>query len=120
MSNFCEKLRSCRKERGLTTTAAAVALGVTQPAWNQWELGLREPKLDVLVKIANLLDCSADWLLGLKDRGTSSAVASGSGAIAVAGSGNKVSIKNKGAEPKDCAKCPYRKKLEKLEKMIAK
>lgn len=99
MSNFCEKLRTCRKERGLTTTAAAAALGVTQPAWNQWELGLREPKLDVLVKIANLLDCSADWLLGLKDNAAPTANARGKGAIAVAGSNNAV---NTGG---DCSKC---------------
>lgn len=102
-TNFGEKLRSCRKERGLTTTAAAAALGVTQPAWNQWELGLREPKLDVLVKIANLLDCSADWLLGLKDNAAPTATARGKGAIAVAGSNNAV---NTGG---DCSKCKLMK-----------
>jgi len=49
---FGDRLRSRRKECEMTTTACAAALGVTQPAWNQWELGIREPKLDMLIKVA--------------------------------------------------------------------
>ena len=110
-----------RELRGETSQSEmARELDMARPQWIRYENGTSVPGADILERICRYHDVSADWLLGLKDRGTSSAVASGSGAIAVAGSGNKVSIKNKGAEPKDCAKCPYRKKLEKLEKMIAK
>ena len=98
----------------------ATAIELNRVQYAKYESGKNSPSVEVLERICRVHDVSADWLLGLKDRGTSSAVASGSGAIAVAGSGNKVSIKNKGAEPKDCAKCLYKKKLEKLEKMIAK
>ena len=98
----------------------AEPIGIKWNAWARYEAGGSLPGAEILEKICRVHACSADWLLGLKDRGTSSAVASGSGAIAVAGSGNKVSIKNKAAQPKDCVKCPYKKKLEKLEKMISK
>ena len=113
MSIFSEKLRTCRKERGLTTTAAAAALDVTQPAWNQWELGLREPKLDVLVKIANLLDCSADWLLGLKDNGGVS-VKAGNGAAVAIGANARASAHT--AETKTaCRNCRYKKMFDAYE-----
>ena len=120
--NFGIKLRYCRKERGLTTTAAADALGVTQPAWNQWELGLREPKLEVLANIARLLDCSADWLLGLKDKsptvsaGPGAAVAIGANARAT--TGTKLTTQN--SPTPNCSKCLYKLKWEKMEKLMAK
>ncbi|MBO5643059.1 MAG: helix-turn-helix domain-containing protein [Kiritimatiellae bacterium] len=120
-TNFGKKLRSCRKERGLTTTAAAAALDVTQPAWNQWELGLREPKLDVLVKIANLLDCSADWLLGLKDNAAPTVTAGAGAAVAI---GSHAKATSKLSTPTsltpNCTKCPYKKKWEKMEKLMSK
>lgn len=121
MSNFCEKLRTCRKERGLTTTAAAAALGVTQPAWNQWELGLREPKLDVLVKIANLLDCSADWLLGLKENGGVNVKADNGAAIAVGTNARATTTTvMPSGESSACKKCPHLKKLKKFEALLKK
>ena len=118
MDNFGDRLRQLRGPSSQREMAEAI--GIKWNAWARYEAGGSLPGAEILEKICRAHACSADWLLGLKDRGTSSAVASGSGAIAVAGSGNKVSIKNKGAAPKDCEKCPYRKKLEKLEKMIAK
>ena len=98
----------------------AEPIGIKWNAWARYEAGGSLPGAEILEKICRVHSCSADWLLGLTDRASSSAVASGAGAIAVAGSGNNVSVKTKAAAPKDCAKCPYKKKLEKLEKMIAK
>ena len=95
---FGDRLRSRRKECEMTTTACAAALGVTQPAWNQWELGVREPKLEMLSKIAKLLDVKVDWLLGLDERGTSAAP---------------------GDSP-DCKACPHMAKLRKLEEIMGK
>ena len=118
MSVFSDRLKELRAMESQASFATAIGLNRVQYA--KYESGANAPSIEVLERICRVHACSADWLLGLKDRGTSSAVASGSGAVAVAGSGNKVSIKTKGTEPKDCAKCPYKKKLEKLEKMIAK
>lgn len=101
-----------RELRGETSQSEmARELDMARPQWIRYENGTSVPGADILERICRYHDVSADWLLGLKDRGTSSAVA---------GSGNKVSVKTKSAAPKDCEKCPYRKKLEKLEKMIAK
>ena len=118
MSILSERLRELRGTS--SQSEMANELNMKQPQWARYESGASVPGADIIEKICRVHDCSADWLLGLTDRASSSAVASGAGAIAVAGSGNKVSVKTKAAAPKDCAKCPYKKKLEKLEKMIAK
>jgi len=100
----------------MTTTACAAALGVTQPAWNQWELGVREPKLEMLSKIAKLLDVKVDWLLGLDERGTS--VNAGAGAAVAIGANARASVRGtsaaQGKRP-DCAGCPYKEKMKEFE-----
>lgn len=104
---FGDTLKALRKQLGKTTTQCAADIGVTQPAWNQWELGVREPKFDKLRDICRLLNCSADELLGLPSRG-GSATATGDGSIAVAGSNNRIEVgkDDKPGEMKVCAKCP--------------
>lgn len=118
MSTFSERLKILRGAESQASFATAIDVNRVQYA--KYEKGTNSPSVDILERICRIHAVSADWLLGLTDRASSSAVASGAGAIAVAGSGNKVSVKTKAAAPKDCAKCPYKKKLEKLEKMIAK
>ena len=105
----------------MTTTACAAALGITQPAWNQWELGVREPKLDMLSKIAKLLDVKVDWLLGLDERGTS--VNAGASAAVAIGANARATSRTTVATPGEmpaCSKCPHLKKLKKLEALLAK
>ena len=106
----------------MTTTACAAALGVTQPAWNQWELGVREPKLEMLSKIAKLLDVKVDWLLGLDERGTS--VNAGAGAAVAIGANARASVRGESAargtsaahgERPDCTGCPYKEKMKEFE-----
>lgn len=104
---FGDNLKTLRKQIGMTTTQCAAEIGVTQPAWNQWELGLREPKFEKLKEICRLLGCSADWLLGLPSRG-GSVTARGDGAIAAAGSNIHIEVgkDDKPGEMKVCANCP--------------
>lgn len=64
---FGENLRNVRKTKGLSTTECAKQFKLSQPAWNFYELGSREPKLDLLVKICQFLNVSADILLGLSN-----------------------------------------------------
>ena len=61
---FGENLKKARLERGLTTTACAKLLEISQPAWNFYELGSREPKLDALVRICEILNTTPNKLLG--------------------------------------------------------
>lgn len=95
---FAERLREQRKKLGMTTTQCAAELGITQPAYNQWELGVREPKFLMLKQLCSLLDISADQLLGT-DRGTSAAnkvMQRGNGNISQIGNGNTA---------RDCSNC---------------
>lgn len=67
------------------------------------------------MNICSKFNVSADWLLGLPERGESGshATANGSNSIAVAGSGAKVTVGAVGRHGAptlpDCAKCKYRK-----------
>ena len=61
------KIKDLRKRQGLSQKDLADMLGVSQNAVSQYESGKRVPSLDMLVKIANILSVSADYLL---ERGT--------------------------------------------------
>ena len=114
MSILSERLRQLRGE----TSQAAMARDLEMPRqqWINYENGKNAPGADILAKICRVHAVSADWLLGLKDH-SSAVVASAPGGIAVVGSHN--SIATPGDSP-SCQKCPYKKKLKALEKLISK
>ena len=114
---FGDRLRARRQECGMTTTACAAALGITQPAWNQWELGLREPKLDMLVRVSKLVNVSADWLLGLRDSATPCDAKAPSTKHPSTSEAQAPKHQPPGSLPA-CSKCPYLKKLRKLEAVM--
>ena len=64
---FGKNLREARKAKGLTTTECAKHFGISQPAWNFYELGTREPKLDLLIQICRFLEVNPNILLGIDD-----------------------------------------------------
>ncbi|MDE7078730.1 MAG: helix-turn-helix domain-containing protein [Clostridia bacterium] len=51
----------------MSQTTLASILGVNQRTISNWERGNRSPDFDMLMKIAETLDVSTDYLLGLKD-----------------------------------------------------
>ena len=69
-----------------------------QPQWARYESGASLPSIDILATICRTHACSADWLLGLPERG-GSATARGIGAVAVVGSNATVSTGG------DCSRC---------------
>lgn len=69
--NFAEKLAAARQERGLTQKQLADRLGVTAQAVSKWETGGSMPDLEMLKMIVQLLECSADFLLGHEVSGDS-------------------------------------------------
>ena len=96
MDGFGERLR---KARGSDSQAAfARKLGISQVAYSRYELGQREPGLDCLYQIGIITGVSADWLLGLPERGGSATVTAGKGAAVSLGSGN--------ATASNCRDCP--------------
>lgn len=64
---FGTRLRQARKTAGLTQTELAERVGLkTYSAITQYERGINDPSLPTLFRLSTELNCSADWLLGLK------------------------------------------------------
>lgn len=64
---LARRLKQCRKEKGLTQSEVAGRCGVAQKAYQSYELMTREPRLEVLLKIADVFDVSSDYLVGRTD-----------------------------------------------------
>lgn len=65
-----ERLRSARERAGKTQADAAKHLGITRPAYTQYEIGRRDPDTDSLRKLAELFDVTTDYLLAKADSPT--------------------------------------------------
>ena len=63
--SFSELLKKCRKQQGMSQAELASKLGVTQQAVGKWESGKSSPDPTTVAKIAELLNTTADFLLGL-------------------------------------------------------
>lgn len=61
---FSERLKTIRKERGLTQADLAKLIGIKKAAITRWESGSREPNFTRLVELCDALDVSSDYLLG--------------------------------------------------------
>lgn len=64
---FSERLKELRKQAGLTQVDVAEKLGISQPAYASWERGVKKPTQENLVKIAQILNVSVDYLVGNLD-----------------------------------------------------
>ena len=67
MEQFNEKLRQLRIENNLSQSEVANKLGLTRNAIGNYETGIREPSIEILKKICDLFDVSADYLIGRTD-----------------------------------------------------
>ena len=63
--SFSELLKQCRKKQGVSQAELAAKLGVTQQAVGKWESGKSSPDPSTVARIAELLNTTADYLLGL-------------------------------------------------------
>jgi len=61
---FSERLKNLRKQAHLTQTDVAEKLGISQQAYASWERGIKKPTQENLVKIAQVLNVSIDYLVG--------------------------------------------------------
>lgn len=64
---FCERLKVLRTEKGLSQPELANLLGVSNGIISFWENGVNEPTISNLIKLAEVLEVSTDYLLGLED-----------------------------------------------------
>lgn len=61
-----DNIKNMREHLKITQSELAKQLGVTQGAVSQWENNSTRPDIDLLPKLAELLNCSVDELLGIK------------------------------------------------------
>ena len=112
MSILGERLRELRGSQSQREMAEPV--GIKYQAWDRYEKGKVSPGADILQQICRVHACSADWLLGLPQRGsTSTAIANGG--VAITGSGNKIrgTIVASGDHGHDkCSECKFKKFAE--------
>ena len=64
---FSERLKTSRKEVGLTQVELAEILKVSNGTVGMWETGKREPKFDAMAHLSRVLNKSVDYLLGLSE-----------------------------------------------------
>ena len=61
---FAERLKTLRKQVKLTQAQIAEKLNISQQAYASWEHSAKKPTQENLVKIAQILDVSIDYLVG--------------------------------------------------------
>ncbi len=61
------RLKELRKSKGYTQNQVAIYCDITEKAYQNYELQAREPKLDILIRIADLYDVSLDYLTSRTD-----------------------------------------------------
>ncbi|MBQ8002508.1 MAG: helix-turn-helix transcriptional regulator [Clostridia bacterium] len=62
-----ERLKQCRKEKGYTQLQAAIYCDITEKTYQNYELMTREPKIEILIRIADLYNVTIDYLVGRTD-----------------------------------------------------
>jgi|GEM_PF-596287 len=68
MSNLIgRRIKYLREKRGFTQTQLARLVNIGKSTLSEYESGKANPTAEVIRKIADVLDVSADYLLGLKD-----------------------------------------------------
>ncbi len=65
---LAKRLKQCRKEKGYTQYEVAIYCNITEKAYQNYELMTREPKIEILIKIADIFDVSLDYLVGRTDK----------------------------------------------------
>lgn len=66
MKEIGNKISICRQNKNMTQEELARRLGVTSQAVSKWERGLSLPDISVVKSICDILDISADYLLGVE------------------------------------------------------
>lgn len=62
-----ERLKQLREAKNMTQVSLGIKLGVSQETISGYEIGKATPPADMLVKLADILDTSIDYILGRTD-----------------------------------------------------
>lgn len=74
MENIQNRLKEFKKTRNLTTAEISARMGIHAPTWCKYESGKSKMSLETLCKFCKTFNVSADWLLGLEEEGSASAL----------------------------------------------
>ena len=64
MSNFSERLKELRKQKGVTQKAVAISISMSERNYQELEYGTFNPNYESLLKLADYFDVSLDYLTG--------------------------------------------------------
>ena len=67
MATMGERIKQLRKEMGLTQTELGEKLDVTKGTVYTWETNSRKPSFEKLMKLCNLFDKDAGYVMGTQD-----------------------------------------------------
>ncbi len=67
MNSIGKKITQLRTEMGYTQKQLAKLASITEASLSRYENGLREPKINTLVKLAKVLGCTVDYMVGNTD-----------------------------------------------------
>ena len=59
------RLKEIREDRDITQEALAAMLHIRQNTYSQYENGVRQLPIDILIKLSEIYDLSTDYILGL-------------------------------------------------------
>ena len=62
-----ENIRNLRIDNGYTQKQIGEYLGISQNTYSQYEIGVLNYPIDVLIRLASFYGVSVDYLLGLTD-----------------------------------------------------
>lgn len=62
-----QRLRGCREKGSYTQREVSIYCDLTEKAYQNYELGTHEPKLSIIMRIAEFYKVSIDYLVGLTD-----------------------------------------------------
>jgi transcriptional regulator with XRE-family HTH domain len=65
---FGERLKLLREEHNLTQKALADKLQIVKSTINKYEKNTRKPEFEILIKMADILNTTTDYLLGRTDK----------------------------------------------------
>ena len=62
-----QRLWECRKKGKYTQREVSIYCDITEHAYQNYEVGRQEPKLSIIMRIAEFYKVSIDYLVGLTD-----------------------------------------------------
>lgn len=124
MGIFATRLKELRATQ--SQAAFASAIGVNRVQYAKYESGQNTPSIEFLANVCRAMPgVSADWLLGLRGsaplRETKTNIRTGANSAVAVGANARASSHVTSTPPGEapqCSRCPYKKRLEKIEKAM--